>query len=243
MDPRHYILIVEDDFDIREALTQILEEEGYTVRSAANGREALDVAAKDPPPNLILLDLMMPVMNGFEVLQAMRDDPGSAGVPVIVLTAQILTSADMEHLQQGVTAVLGKEVFTSDEVLSQVEQALARSRRLGAEAQRIVRLAMGYMHEHYAEEITRGELAASLSINERYLTRCFRDETGLTPFAYLTRYRIKQARDLLDTTKLSITDIAQMTGFADSSHFSRTFQKEVGVAPRAYRHRASPEGA
>jgi two-component system response regulator YesN len=97
---------------------------------------------------------------------------------------------------------------------------------------------MAYMHEHYAEEITRGELAASLSINERYLTRCFRDETGLTPFAYLTRYRLKQARDLLDTTTLSITEIAQITGFADSSHFSRTFQKEVGVAPRVYRSRA-----
>jgi signal transduction histidine kinase/CheY-like chemotaxis protein len=238
------VLIVADDPGVLDMHTRMVQKRlpRASVLRAMDGAEALRVMRQNRP-DLVLLDLMMPVMNGFEVLQAMRDDPGSAGVPVIVLTAQILTSADMEHLQQGVTAVLGKEVFTSDEVLSQVEQALARSRGLGAEAQRIVRLAMGYMHEHYAEEITRGELAASLSINERYLTRCFRDETGLTPFAYLTRYRIKQARDLLDTTKLSITDIAQMTGFADSSHFSRTFQKEVGVAPRAYRHRASPEGA
>jgi YesN/AraC family two-component response regulator len=233
------VLIVDDDPAVLDLHSRMVRERlpQADILRAADGAAALRTMRR-ARPDLVLLDLMMPVMNGFEVLQAMREDPASAGVPVIVLTAQILTAADMERLQQGVTAVLGKEVFTADEILAHVEQVLARSRRLGAEAQRVVRLAMGYLHEHYAEEITRGDLAASLSINERYLTRCFRDETGLTPFAYLMRYRIKQARTLLDTTTLSITEIAQRTGFADSSHFSRTFQKEVGVAPRAYRTRS-----
>jgi YesN/AraC family two-component response regulator len=237
--PAPTVLIVDDDDHVLSMHARMVQKRLPTARilRAANGAQALDIL-RQTRPDLIMLDLMMPVLDGFAVLERMRDERIAAGVPVVVLTAQTLTSYDMQRLQQGVSAVLGKGVFTADEVLRQVEQALARSRRLGPEAQRIVRHAMAYIHEHYADEISRGALAASLSINERYLTRCFHEETGLTPFAYLTRYRIQRARELLDGTSFSITDIAQMTGFADASHFSRSFQREVGLSPRAYRSRA-----
>ena len=117
---------------------------------------------------------------------------------MIVLTAQILTREDMARLQHGVAAVLGKGLFTTAEVLAQVETALSRSKRLGSEAQRVVRQAMAYIHEHYAEPISREQLAAHFCLSERYLTRCFRQETGVTPIAYLNRYRIRQARTLLE---------------------------------------------
>src|SRR5947207_15447872 len=87
MDPRDYILIVEDDFDIREALTQILEDEGFQVRCASNGREALEVATSGPAPRLILLDLMMPVMNGWQFRAEQLKDPRLAEVPVLVISA------------------------------------------------------------------------------------------------------------------------------------------------------------
>jgi signal transduction histidine kinase/DNA-binding LacI/PurR family transcriptional regulator/CheY-like chemotaxis protein len=233
------VLIVDDDSGVLEMHARMVQKRLPEARilRASDGAKALEIL-RQTRPDLVLLDLMMPVMDGFTVLERMRDERVATGVPVIVLTAQILTGRDMQRLQQGVTAVLGKGVFTADEVLRQVEQALARSRRLGPEAQRVVRQAMAYIHEHYAEDFSRSDLAGSLSINERYLTRCFHDETGLTPFAYLARYRINRAKELLDATSLSITDIAQMTGFADASHFSRTFQREIGLAPRAYRSRA-----
>ena len=101
----------------------------------------------------------------------------------------------MARLQQGVAAVLEQGALHPDEVLAQVEAALARGRkRLGSEAQRVVRLAMAYIHEHYTEPISREELAGTSGVSERYLTRCFHQETGLTPIAYLNRYRIQQAR-------------------------------------------------
>ena len=234
-------MLVDDDPAIRELHARIVRAQlpRCRVLQASNGVEALAAMARTPP-DLVLLDLMMPEMDGFGVLQAMRDDGRLRGVPVIVLTAQILTRDDMARLQGGVVAVLGKEVFTPGEVLAQVEAALARSKRLGSGAQRTVRQAMAYIHEHYADEITREDLARHLAVNERHLTRCFREETGVTPITYLTRYRIKQARALLDGGQMNITDVALATGFSDSNYFSRVFQREAGVSPSVYKRTQRP---
>jgi AraC-like DNA-binding protein len=142
----------------------------------------------------------------------------------------------MERLQKGVAAVLGKGLFEQAEVLAQVEAALSRSgKRLGGEAQRVARMAMAYIHERYTEPISREQMARDLNVNERYLTRCFGQETGLTPIAYLNRYRIRQARVLIDRGCLSMTEVALACGFSDSSYFGRVFQKEVGLSPTEYR--------
>jgi CheY-like chemotaxis protein len=81
------VLVVEDDLAIRETLSELLEDEGYQVQSAENGREALDRLRGGHPPRLILLDLMMPVMNGWEFRQAQRRDPTLSNIPVVVLSA------------------------------------------------------------------------------------------------------------------------------------------------------------
>lgn len=81
------ILVVEDDFDIRDTLAQILEAEGYDVAGAANGAEALDVLARQTPPALILLDLMMPVMNGWQFRAEQLKDPELASIPVVIISA------------------------------------------------------------------------------------------------------------------------------------------------------------
>jgi CheY-like chemotaxis protein len=88
MDASHRILVVDDDVDLRETLVEALELRGYEVASAGNGREALDLLLADQaPPCLILLDVMMPVMDGFEFRRCMRADPRLAGIPVVVITA------------------------------------------------------------------------------------------------------------------------------------------------------------
>jgi CheY-like chemotaxis protein len=81
------VLIVEDDFEIREILTEVLEDRGYSVAGAAHGEEALDWLHQHQPPRLILLDLMMPVMDGRQFRAAQQADPRIADVPVIVLSA------------------------------------------------------------------------------------------------------------------------------------------------------------
>ena len=81
------ILIVEDDLDIREALTHILEFEGYHVTCVGNGQEALDYLRANPNPSLILLDLMMPVMDGWQFRAEQVKDPNLAKIPVVIVSA------------------------------------------------------------------------------------------------------------------------------------------------------------
>ncbi len=164
----------------------------------------------------------------------MREQELTRNVPVIVLSAQILTPHDMLRLQEGVAAVLGKGLFSKDEVIAQVETALSHSKRLGSQASRSVRQAMAYIHEHYQEPISRAQLAEHVALTERYLTYCFRQELGITPMAYLTRYRVKRARFLLEQGNHTITQVALAVGFSESSYFNRVFRQEVGISPGAY---------
>jgi CheY-like chemotaxis protein len=93
------VLIVDDDEDIRDAIRQALEDEGYEVADAANGREALELLQTGPIPALILLDLMMPVMTGEQFLLEQRQRPALAQIPVVVLSAndRIKEKAELFH--------------------------------------------------------------------------------------------------------------------------------------------------
>jgi two-component system, chemotaxis family, chemotaxis protein CheY len=123
------VLLVEDDADIREALTDVLRMERWTVEPAANGKLALDRLRSGPQPDLMLLDLMMPVMDGFELLEHLRGEPGPS---TVVLSASREVDRVREHPL--VRATLGKPVEVSVllgllESLRQVELAERRQRR------------------------------------------------------------------------------------------------------------------
>ena len=118
MNPSTYILIVEDDFDIREALEQILAEEGYAVRGASNGSEALEIATSGPAPRLILLDLMMPVMNGWQFRSEQLKEPRLAAVPVLVISAD--PDLQQKAAKLGVAGLLKKPI-SLDDLLSAVK--------------------------------------------------------------------------------------------------------------------------
>jgi CheY-like chemotaxis protein len=102
------ILIVEDDSDLREALSAVLRDEGYTVAMAADGREALDCLRRQSPPSLILLDLTMPVMNGWQFRAEQRQDPALSGIPVVVLSAGDRLAEQMVPL--GITDYVRKPI-------------------------------------------------------------------------------------------------------------------------------------
>lgn len=230
------ILVVDDDPDTLEMHTRIVQAHfpSHRVVTARNGIEALE-ALQQERIDLVLLDLIMPELNGFGVLEVMREKEGMREIPVIVVTGQELTGKDMARLNQGVATVLSKGLFSLEETLAHVEATLERSRKLSTEAQRLVRQAMAYIHQHYAEPISRADLARHVALSQDYLTACFRKELGVTPVAYLNRYRVHQARQLLTDTGKSITEIALEVGFSDSGYFSRVFRREVGKSPEAYR--------
>ncbi|MGH7645988.1 MAG: response regulator, partial [Gemmatimonadales bacterium] len=125
------VLIVDDDPVVRDLLRRLLEGEGYRVVEADNGRAALE-RLREVLPGVILLDLMMPEMDGFELLDAMRREAGGASIPVVVLTAKDLTAEDRTRLNGGVERVLGKGAYTREALLGEVRRlvdiSLARRR-------------------------------------------------------------------------------------------------------------------
>lgn len=229
------ILVVDDEPGILDLHARIVEAQlpNFRVLRARDGREALRIIHQELPV-LVMLDLMMPEMDGFTVLEEMRKADITRSIPVVVITGQTLTDDDMSRLNTGVVSVLGKGLFSVDEVLQHLADALAHKRKAGSETQRIALKAMAYIHANYAEQISRSDLAAHVGLSERHLNRCFHQEVGMAPITYLNRYRVKRAKALLDAGDKGITKIAVEVGFSSSSYFTRVFREEVGVSPRAY---------
>ncbi|MEP6895494.1 MAG: helix-turn-helix domain-containing protein, partial [Chloroflexota bacterium] len=204
------------------------------VLKAQNGQAALKTLEREII-DLVLLDLQMPEMDGFEVLEKMRANERLQKIPVIVITGQPLTEAEMARLNRGVASILEKGLFSLDETAKHINAALKREHRLGGEAQRLVRKAMAFIHENYSKPVSRRDIAQHVSIAEDYLTFCFRQELGTTPIKYLQRYRVNRARQLLKEDQRNITEIALLVGFSDSGYFSRVFHRETGMSPEVFR--------
>ena len=228
------VLVVDDDPGILEMHSRLVEQAGCFAVTARNGRETLKVL-EHTHPDLILLDLMMPEMDGFAVLDHLRAGETTRDIPVIILTARLLSDADIERCSQGVAVILNKGLFNAAETLNHIEKALDRQRSLGGATQLLVRQAMAVINKRYAEPLSREDIAGQVGISPDYLTDCFRQELGITPMTYLRRYRIRQACRLLETSNSSMTQVSIAIGFTDCAHFTRTFQREMGVSPRAYR--------
>ncbi len=230
------ILIVDDDPRVLDMHAQIVRSNfpQHEIQLASGGKEALRHIQTNPP-DLVLLDLMMPEIDGFCVLESMQKMETARQIPVIVLTAQVLTEEEMARLNRSVTAVLSRGIFTSAETLEHLKDALALQQNISTEAQRLSRKAMAFIHEHYAEPIAREEIARYVGVSEGYLSRSFHQETGLSLKHYLCRYRIQQAKQLLAASEKTVTEIALEVGFSNSNYFSRIFLQEVGISPLAYR--------
>ena len=120
------VLVVEDDEDLRSLLRRILEKEGFAVSQAGNGRAGL-ARAREAPPGLILLDLMMPEMDGFEFVAELRGQAWGRSIPIIVVTAMELTPADRERLNGGVQRILQKGRYRREALLAEVRDMVAAS--------------------------------------------------------------------------------------------------------------------
>jgi signal transduction histidine kinase/DNA-binding LacI/PurR family transcriptional regulator/DNA-binding response OmpR family regulator len=236
------ILIVDDDPEARDLHARIVSQAGYVPIVVGSGAEALSVIARTPP-DLVLLDLAMPEMDGFELLEAMRATPAGRDIQVVVLTGHSLTEADVDRLNRGVASVLSKGIFTRFETVARIEAALARQHLVGSASQQLVRRATRFIEANYAEAITRDDIADHVAMSPDYLTDCFHREMGITPITYVNRCRIREARRLLEATELPVTEVALRVGYSEVSHFTRNFHRQVGVSPRAYRRGALGAGS
>ncbi len=230
------ILIVDDDADARTFYQGLLARHfpDHIIQAADGGAAALDALAEETP-SLVILDLMMPDVDGFAVLDRLRASPQTRQVPVLVISGRMLALEDIERLNHAHVTFHSKDIMTEDETAARLWQALAGSPALPQQTSALVKQAIAYIQRHHAHSLSRQEIAAAVGVSKNYLSQIFHQELGLSPWDYLNRYRIKRARELLRETSASITTVAAQVGFDDAAYFSRVFRREVGASPREYR--------
>jgi transcriptional regulator GlxA family with amidase domain len=149
-----------------------------------------------------------------------------------------LTLEDVERLgRHAQVTVQSKGILTEDEIAAALHRTLFGSDVLPPHTGALVKRAVAYFQQHYDQPLSRQDVAEAIGVSERYFSRIFRQELGITPWEYLNRYRIGQAQELLKETSESVTAIALHVGFNDLSHFGRTFRKATGLSPSEYRER------
>ncbi len=190
-------------------------------------------------PSLVLLDLMMPGMEGIDVLDQMRTDPRLRQVPVVILSSKLLTLDDIKRLEQHAHVTLqSKGILSEEETIAMLQRLLGESDALPPQTSALVKRTVAYLHQHYTRQISRSELAKEVGVTEDYISRIFNRELGLSPWEYLNRYRIYHAKELLRRTNDSIGSISQQVGYNDQKYFSRVFRKLTGVGPKEFREQS-----
>jgi YesN/AraC family two-component response regulator len=200
-----------------------------------NGQAALDWLA-DKVPALILLDLLMPGVDGFAGLEQVRSDSRNRNVPVVIVSGKLLTFEDIQRLNHSKSVLLPKGFFNPAETAAFLEQVQVEAIPLPQPTSQLVKQSLAFMHQHYAEPLSRKELADAIGISENYLSQIFHQEMTISPWDYLNRFRIQKAKSLLLNSTDKVTVIATKVGFNDSAYFSRVFRKITGIAPQEFRH-------
>lgn len=250
---RESVLLVEDDQSLRQYLTTILQP-AYTVLTVQNGREALDLLASQLQlPALIISDLMMPVMDGFQLLTALKSADTYRHIPVLMLTARTDKSDKLQALRIGVDDYIVKP-FDEDELMARVTNLVTQlSLRLQSTTDSTPEpIALPVITssndinwlerlERYVEQelgnfdLTADLLADLLSVSRSTLFREVKRLTGLTPAQYIMESRLQQARFLLENRKVStVKEVAQRVGLRQVKHFSLTFKNRFGKLPSEY---------
>jgi signal transduction histidine kinase/AraC-like DNA-binding protein/ABC-type sugar transport system substrate-binding protein/CheY-like chemotaxis protein len=236
------VLVVDDDAQTRDLYASLVAQAlpGQRVRLADGGQAALEALAQEPP-GLVVLDLTMPDIDGFAVLDRLRADERTRHVPVIIMSGRILSFDDIARLDHAFVTFHSKGILSEEETAAALRGALDGADTLARSTSLVVKRAIGYIQHNSACALSRQQIAEAVGVSKNYLTQIFHQELGISPWEYLSRYRIKQARALLRDTSASITAIAEQVGFEDASYFGRVFRKQVGCSPQAYRDH--PEAA
>jgi signal transduction histidine kinase/ABC-type sugar transport system substrate-binding protein/AraC-like DNA-binding protein len=235
-EPQGNILIVEDDPQMRALHHRVIAAHfpGYRIHTAGDGRAALDILAHEIP-SLIVLDLVMPEVDGFAVLEALRANPRTATVPVLVLSGKALSPADVRRLGEARVIFQTKDLLSEGELAESLRRTLGRDAPLPPHTSGLVKRVIAFIQQHHDEPLSRQEIADTVGVSKDYLGRIFHQELGLSPWEYLIRYRVLRAKELLRTTDYTVTEVATRVGFDTATYFSHIFHREVGCSPRAFR--------
>jgi signal transduction histidine kinase/DNA-binding LacI/PurR family transcriptional regulator/AraC-like DNA-binding protein len=209
----------------------------FFVRAIQEGVKAMRLLEEETP-DLVILDLMMPEVNGFQVLEHLRSNMKTTLIPVIILTGKMLSYEDVKRLDSPNVFLQTKGVLSDSESLSKIQQVLAAANTLPQPTSLLVKQTVAHIQQNYTRTLSLKELAETVGVSKSYLSRIFKMDTGISLWDYLNRFRIQKAKELLALTDSSITDIAADVGYEDTGYFGRVFHEIAGCPPRAYRLQA-----
>lgn len=239
--PQSQILVVDDDPDFRANLVEWLEDSGYTVQQAANGKEAM-ARASEARFAVVVTDLRMPEANGLELLEWFkRTHPSTA---VIFLSGQATVQDAIRALREWGGFDFLEKPIELPALSAIIERAIARSKDLpppmAAEPAAeplspFAERALQVIAARFREPIGLSELSEDLGYSAAYLTNTLRLETGKTVLQWIIHHRLEEAKRLMSETDWSGQQIAQAVGYTHYSHFLRQFRQANGVPPSAWR--------
>lgn len=244
-----HILVVDDQPDELKLLLEALRATGCRVSVAFDGVQACQ-RAQALLPDLILMDLRMPRMDGFAAARLLDADPATRGIPILFLTATGDLDARLEGFAAGARDFILKP-YEPAEIVARIrvhlKQAAPREPAPPfaggdppepghARDDLFVRAAVDYLAKHLRDTPPLKQLAASIGTNDKRLSRAFQNRLGQTVFEYLREQRLRFACKLLDETPLNVTAIAGEVGFSSSANFATAFRERFGVTPTEWRN-------
>lgn len=249
------ILIVEDEPINQSLIIEALSDYGFNLLTAENGEDGIKLARSNKP-DLILLDIRMPGIDGFEVCSRLKSDETTLSIPIIFLTALTDTDKKLRAFQLGGVDYITKP-YASEEVRARVLLQLDQHRLLQRLQQRLeayeavdtpdtsladqteqaksLTIVSKYLQENLGNTPNLDDLAKIGATNRTSLNQDFQKMYGMTVFDWLREQRLMKAAQLLRTTELSVYEVANRVGYASHAGFTAAFRQRFDISPREYR--------
>lgn len=192
------------------------------VGTAENGRDAYNLI-QCQKPELAFMDIHMPYMNGFEIIQKMKD------TKVIIITAYDSFEYAQKALRLGASDILSKPID-----MEQLKQAIIRAVGWKFTGNEVVDTILAYLYEHYAEKIELDTLAALTFCTESHIARVFKKYTDTTIISYVHKIRVEKSIKLMEEKNLPVKEAALAVGYQNLNHFYKYFNQYMGMTPAAY---------
>jgi len=248
LNKRNSILIVEDNLEIQKLLKEVFQKT-YKVYSADHGRDAV-TKIKKHIPDLVISDIMMPLMNGIELCNYIKQDENLNHTPVILLTAKTQVNDKLMGLESGADAYITKP-FNIEELMKIVENMLDQRKKildkfsnniLKMSDKELVSSDHAFLHQAKEfiltnledENLSVNDLAKHLNISRFTLIRKFKKVNNSTPNFFIQKIRLEKAKELIKNKVANVTEIAFKVGFSSTTYFSYSFKKEFGLSPKEY---------
>lgn len=239
------LLLIDDSISDLRVLLDLLAARKWRTVVAFDGQDGYRKAALKQP-DLILLDVRMPKVDGFATCRLLKADPRTASIPVIFLTAAADKDDRLIGLGLGAVDYIVKPYASEEEVLARVGIHLTLARRLGGQTQApdpapdgspLVKAASAILLDNLTSPPTPEVLARQLGTNERRLNEAFHAAYALPVMAWVREQRLRLARQLLVQTETSVADIAAHCGYGSPANFATAFRERFECTPREFRQR------